>query len=411
MKKKCIHFLISSVRLPPSFVINHQIEERMGESAADAAFELKVPNDPSKAISIPVVQELAKLAQSSHTLPQRYIRDPATLNSPFSLSSFKNSDEDFVGMLPVIDISTILSQEDSDLKLKEVQKLSIACKEWGFFQVINHGIPSTWMERMKKVCKEFFDLPLEEKMKCRQRKDVQGYGQAFVVSDDQPLDWADMLYLQVLPPEMQVQELWPNDPHDFQEVLTGYATQVEKLAKTLMKLMEDTLGLQVETFSESYKTWESKMRINYYPPCPRPDQALGLSPHSDADYLTVLLQDNEVPGLQIKKNDRWLLVQPLQDALTVNVGDYIEVMSNGIYKSIEHRAITNKYKERMSIATFFAPGPGECIEPASQLLDPSNPSIYRRISADDYFKSYLSNRLEGKKGLSDYLTSKGCAAL
>jgi len=68
------------------------------------------------------------------------------------------------------------------------------------------------------------------------------------------------------------------------------------------------------------------MRMNYYPPCPQPENVIGLNPHSDASALTILLQANDTEGLQIRKNGQWISVKPLTDAFVINVGDILEVI-------------------------------------------------------------------------------------
>ncbi|PHU25998.1 hypothetical protein BC332_04330 [Capsicum chinense] len=78
------------------------------------------------------------------------------------------------------------------------------------------------------------------------------------------------------------------------------------------------------------------MRMNYYLPCPEPEKAIGFSPHSDAVALTVIHQLNETEGLQVRNNDIWVPIKPLPNALIVNIGDMMEIVSNGVYKSTEH---------------------------------------------------------------------------
>ncbi|KAL2906884.1 Protein SRG1, partial [Bienertia sinuspersici] len=94
---------------------------------------------------------------------------------------------------------------------------------------------------------------------------------------------------------------------------------------------------------------------SYYPPCPQPDKAIGLTPHSDAVALTILLQFDETKGLQIMKDKKWVPVKSLPDAFVVNIGDILEILSNGIYRSILHRAVVNETKARMSVAAFHNP--------------------------------------------------------
>lgn len=76
-----------------------------------------------------------------------------------------------------------------------------------------------------------------------------------------------------------------------------------------------------------FKEGMQAMRMNYYPPCPQPEQVIGLTPHSDAVGITILLQLNEVEGLQIKKDGIWIPIKPLPNAFIVNIGDILEVIS------------------------------------------------------------------------------------
>jgi len=75
------------------------------------------------------------------------------------------------------------------------------------------------------------------------------------------------------------------------------------------------------------------LRFNYYPPCPMPDHVLGLKPHTDGSSITFVLQDKEVEGLQVLKDNKWFKVPIVPDALVINVGDQIEVGNNNYYLS------------------------------------------------------------------------------
>lgn len=87
-----------------------------------------------------------------------------------------------------------------------------------------------------------------------------------------------------------------------------------------------TLGLKKEVFNEMFGEAVQAIRMNYYPPCSRPDLVLGLSPHSDGSALTVLQErKGSSVGLQILKDNNWVSVQPIPNALVINIGDTIEV--------------------------------------------------------------------------------------
>jgi isopenicillin N synthase-like dioxygenase len=74
-----------------------------------------------------------------------------------------------------------------------------------------------------------------------------------------------------------------------------------------------------------FKEGEQTIRMGYYPPCPQPEQVIGLDAHSDISALTILLQVNEMQGLQIKKDGSWVPINPLPDAFVINIGDMLEV--------------------------------------------------------------------------------------
>ncbi|KAK4853774.1 hypothetical protein QYF36_014366 [Acer negundo] len=144
------------------------------------------------------------------------------------------------------------------------------------------------------------------------------------------------------------------------------------------------------------------VRMNYYPPCSRPDLVMGLSPHSDGSALTILQQGKgSSVGLQILKDNAWVPVQPIPNALVINIGDTIEVLTNGKYKSVEHTAVTHKEKDRLSIVTFYAPSYEIEIGPMTELADDenNNPCKYRRHNHGEYSKHYVTNKLQGKKTL------------
>ncbi|PQP96222.1 protein SRG1-like [Prunus yedoensis var. nudiflora] len=132
--------------------------------------------------------------------------------------------------IPFIDMQKLLSQESTDSE-SELAKLHFACKEWGFFQLVNHGVSSSLMDKVKTEIQDFFNLAMEDKKKLWQTpRDVEGFGQAFVVSEDQKLDWADIFFMTTLPVEMRRPHLFPNVPSPFRETLEVYSLEVKNLA-------------------------------------------------------------------------------------------------------------------------------------------------------------------------------------
>ncbi|KAG9143451.1 hypothetical protein Leryth_016450 [Lithospermum erythrorhizon] len=350
-----------------------------------------VPISSVKVGKIDDVQELRKTKTSS--IPERFVRDSTERPALCPVITTNNN-------IPVIDISKLLKPNNDEFHY-EIMKLSAACEEWGFFQVINHGIDLAVVENIEKMAMEFFMLPLEEKQKYPMIPGtVQGYGQAFIFSEDQKLDWCNMFALALEPHHMRNLKLWPTKPSNFSETLEEYSRELRKFCKNLLKYIAKSLGLNANVFEDMFGVAVQAVRMNYYPVCPRPDLVLGLSPHSDGSALTVLQQrKGSSVGLQILKDNKWVSVQPIPDALVINIGDTIEVLSNGRYKSVEHRAVANKEKDRLSIVTFYAPSYEIELAPLPELIYEKNPPKYRRYNHGEYSKHYITNKLQGKKTL------------
>nr|XP_043611146.1 protein SRG1-like isoform X3 [Erigeron canadensis] len=280
-----------------------------------------------RSLIVPSVQELAK--QPITKIPPRYVRQ---------LDHHEDELTTTTSSVPVIDLHNLFADTSSDMYSNELNKLHVASKEWGFFQVINHEISESLLDDFKRKVLNFFNLPMNEKQKLWQDEDnLEGFGQLFVVSENQKLDWSDMFGITTLPHDLRKHQLFQKLPLNFRETLETYSTEMKKLALSILGQMAKALGMDTQEMTELFQDGYQAMRMNYYPPCPEPKMALGFSPHSDADALTILYQLNETEGLQILKDGKWLAIKPLPNAFVINVGDIME----------EHRASSNcKLKQR-----------------------------------------------------------------
>ncbi|CAK9148383.1 unnamed protein product [Ilex paraguariensis] len=338
--------------------------------------------------SLPVDNVQALASKNLGDIPPRYIRPEVEVSEDLVDESLQ---------IPVIDMGKLVSDQFG--YDDELAKLHQACKEWGFFQLINHGA-SEAIEKMKVVTEEFFELPLEEKMTCAQLpNNIEGYGQAFVVSEDQKLDWGDMLFLMPLPVSHRNMRFWPMTPTSFRSTLDEYSSELHKVSISLFSLMAKNLGIDSEKLTSLYEDGRQGVRMNYYPPCVQADKVMGITPHSDATGMTLLIQVNEVQGLQIKKNHKWIPVKPVPGAIIINIGDIMEIMSNGEYSSIEHRAVVNFGKARLSIAAFHSPNVSTNIGPLADLMRESG-AKYKTLSNDNYVRLIVSSKLDGKSLLN-----------
>uniref|UniRef100_A0A0D9V0P1 Fe2OG dioxygenase domain-containing protein n=1 Tax=Leersia perrieri TaxID=77586 RepID=A0A0D9V0P1_9ORYZ len=337
-----------------------------------------------ESLPVPSVQEMVAATGGTHVHP-RYLRQAGEAIAA-----------DGKAEIPVIDFQRLQLGHD-----EEMACLHSACQEWGFFQLINHSVPEDVVEGMKANVRGFFELPAEiKKQFAQERGKLDGYGQLFVVSEDQKLDWADILFLNTQPVENRNIRFWPHQPADFRSTLDKYSSAVKSIVDFLLATMGKNLALDPEVIADKCGTgWIQAVRMNYYPPCAQADKVIGFSPHSDSDLLTLVLQVNEVDGLQIRRNGVWFPVRPLEGAFIVNVGDILQIFTNGRYKSVEHRAVIDMKKERLSIAAFHSPSIHAIIGPLKEMLANEDEAVYKSIDHDEFMKLFFSSKLEGKSFL------------
>ncbi|XP_050382200.1 protein SRG1-like [Argentina anserina] len=312
-------------------------------------------------------------------------------------STLANTSHDFsFDDIPIIDFSLLSSGHEEELK-----KLDLACKEWGFFQLVNHGVAGEVLQGMKDGSAKFFELPLEEKNKISilaAKGTREGYGQAHVATEEQTLDWSDALLLKVYPFQIRKLENWPTTPKGYKEAIEAYASEVKRIGEEIIRSLSLTMGMEKDVLLGLHQDLRATLRVNYIPPCSMPDKVLGLSAHADAGTITVLMQQDDIIGLQIRKQGHWVSVQPIPNSFVVNVGDALEMWSNGKYESIEHRAVTNKSKARMSFATFILPHVDVEIEPFDHILESTGMiQKYKKVKYGDYLIQSLKRKMEGKE--------------
>ncbi|AES81965.2 putative flavanone 3-dioxygenase [Medicago truncatula] len=343
-----------------------------------------------------------------HKVPKKYMF-PASERPTKSMDDDSNVAKENL-QLPIIDFTDLIGPN----RLQALESLANACEQYGFFQLVNHNISDDITRSSIDVAGRFFDLPLEERAKymTTDMRAAVRYGTSFSQTKDSVFCWRDFLKL-ICNPLPDFVPHWPASPLDFQEVVASYAEKTKHLFLTIMEAILESLGIMEEEAKENDNNNNnnnimkeldngSQMLVtNFYPPCPEPDLTLGMHPHSDYGFLTLLLQD-EVEGLQIQYQDKWLTVQPIPNAFVVNIGDHLEIFSNGKYKSVLHRVLVNKAKSRVSVASLHSL-PFDCtVRPSPKLIDEENPKRYMDTDFAS-FLAYVSTRETKKK---DFLESR-----
>ncbi|KAE8709044.1 Gibberellin 3-beta-dioxygenase 1 [Hibiscus syriacus] len=271
-----------------------------------------------------------------------------------------------------------------------LQAIGHACKTWGVFQVINHGVPIGLFDMVEATSRTLFSLPVNQKLKAARSPDgVSGYGFARISSFFSKLMWSEGFTI-VGSPDEHFRQLWPHDYIHHCAVIKEYKLEMNKLAGRLMWLMLASLGITAKQDIKwagpkgEFNQASAALQLNYYPACPDPDRAMGLAAHTDSTLLTVLYQNN-TSGLQVlKEGVGWIRVPPVPDTLVINVGDLMHILSNGSFPSVLHRAMVNRTQHRLSIAYLFGPPSTVKISPHPKLVGPAQPPLYRPVTWNEY---------------------------
>ncbi|CAJ2641839.1 protein DOWNY MILDEW RESISTANCE 6 [Trifolium pratense] len=313
-------------------------------------------------------------------LPESYIRPESDRPCLSQVSQFEN--------VPIIDLG-------SQNRTQIVKQIGQACSSYGFFQVINHGVCLEALKNTAEVASEFFKLPVEEKLKLYSDDPTKTMrlSTSFNVNKEEVHNWRDYLRLHCYPLDDYVPE-WPSNPPSFKETVANYCKVVRELGLRIEEYISESLGLEKDYLRNALGEQGQHMAVNYYPPCPQPELTYGLPGHTDPNALTILLQDLDVAGLQVLKDGKWLAVNPHPDAFVINIGDQLQALSNGLYKSVWHRAIVNADKPRLSVASFLCPGTEALICPAKPLTENGTGAVYRGFTYAEYYSKFWSRDLD-----------------
>ncbi|XP_051125839.1 flavanone 3-dioxygenase 2-like [Andrographis paniculata] len=295
--------------------------------------------------------------------------------------------------IPLVDLAG-LTQPHS--RISAVEAISSACATWGFFRIVNHGIEVGMMSEMMKAVEEFFDLSVEEKMKYAS-DDVMSpvrFGTSLNTSKKHSRHWRDFLRHYGHPLHIS-----PQNPPNYRIVSKEYLERLWELAGGLAGAISEGLGLPAGYIEDTLiGDGLQIIAANYYPPCPEPDKALGLAAHSDHGAITILM-DNGVEGLEVKHDGAWIPVPHAPGTFVVNVGDCLEVLTNGKYRSVEHRATVNAERTRISVAVARGPNLSTWIRPAEALAECGAGCRYRPTLYSEYLRLQQSSTTRGKTAL------------
>ncbi|XP_075511581.1 1-aminocyclopropane-1-carboxylate oxidase homolog 1-like [Primulina tabacum] len=317
------------------------------------------------------------------------------IHPPHNLDKINTSDTD--SKFPVIDLDGF--DKDPVKRERVVEEIRVASETWGFFQVVNHGIPIGILEEMLDGVLRFNEQAPEIRKKyySRDYSKTMAYNCNFDLYSSPAANWRDSFYCAMAPRTPQPEEL----PAVCREILIEFSNHIMKLGCSLFILLSEALGLSSKHLIDMGSADALAHICHYYPACPEPELTIGTTQHSDNDFMTVLLQDN-VGGLQVRHQNQWVDVPPTPGALVVNHGDLLQLISNDKFKSVEHRVLASQTGPRISVASFFGRDSGtnaRVLAPVKELLSEHDPPKYRATTASEYTEFYRRKGLDGTSAL------------
>nr|AAD42693.1 gibberellin 20-oxidase [Citrullus lanatus] len=280
--------------------------------------------------------------------------------------------------VPHIDLHKFLNGNESDIE-EATRLVDEACRKHGFFVLVNHGVDMELIKGVHECMDEFFTLPFDVKQKS-QRKFGENYGYAnsFIGRFSNNLPWKETLSLPYVANHnsTSVQDfvskcVGPELSHQG-KVYQECGKALSDLSLKIVELLGLSLGVPKEKFKKFYEDNDSIIRLNYYPPCEKPELTLGTGPHCDPTSITILHQDH-VSGLQVYVDDEWHSIPPTKDSFVINIGDTFMALTNGVYKSCFHRAVVNCKEVRKSMAFFLCPAADKVVRAPDEVVEKNPP--------------------------------------
>jgi isopenicillin N synthase-like dioxygenase len=267
--------------------------------------------------------------------------------------------------LPIIDVAPLVA--DGAEKQQTAAKIDAACRQSGFFYVIGHGVEAGLQQQLQALAREFFARPTAEKMRIEMSRGGKAWRGYFRVGDEltsgRPDQKEGLYFGQELAADHPLVQtaaplhgpnLFPEAPAGLRATVLEYMGALTELGQRLMAGVALGLGLP-ESYFADHGTRDplTLFRIFNYPP-PASPELWGVGEHTDYGLLTILLQD-DVAGLEVKSKSSWVPAPPLPGSFVCNIGDMLDRMTRGVYRSTPHRVRNVSGRDRMSFPFFFDP--------------------------------------------------------
>jgi isopenicillin N synthase-like dioxygenase len=267
--------------------------------------------------------------------------------------------------IPIIDVRELVAGTEG--RREVAAQIGTACRESGFFYIVRHGVDDGLQERVQELSKQFFAQDLDSKLRIRMARGGRAWRGYFRVGDELTAgkpDQKEGLYFGLELPDdhplvragvpLHGPNLFPAEPAELHQTVLDYMEALTALCHRLMAGLALSLGLEESYFADRYTSEPLTLfRIFNYPP--PPELGLwGVGEHTDYGLLTVLLQD-DAGGLEVRSRSRWIAAPPIPGSLVCNIGDMLDRMTRGLYRSTPHRVRNAAPRSRLSFPFFFDP--------------------------------------------------------
>lgn len=306
--------------------------------------------------------------------------------------------------LPIIDMAPLFSKSDAEGRAKVARAIETACRDTGFFYVTGHGVAPDLLSKLDTLSRRFFALPQAEKMKIAMMHGGRAWRGYFPVGGELTSGKPDLkegIYFgsELSASDVRVRDgvplhganLFPAQVPELHAVVLDYLAANTHAAHALMEGVALSLGLEADYFRKHYTSDPTILfRIFHYPSSTPSSEQWGVGEHTDYGLLTLLAQD-DAGGLQVKSTRGWIEAPPLAGTLVCNIGDMLDRLTGGWFRSTPHRAKNISGRGRLSFPFFFDPGFEAEIVPLpdhAQHLDDDRESRWDKESVHDFQGTY-----------------------
>ena len=291
--------------------------------------------------------------------------------------------------IPLVDVSGLA---DPNLERRRAAALEIgrAAREVGFVYVVGHGISETLSAGLQAAASRFFEQPMERKMAAYigGSSNHSGYvPEGEEVFEAGKVDRKEAYDINLDAPEaageapMLGATLWP-ELDGFRPAVAAYYDAVAGFARRMFRGFALALDLPEDHFDPHLKRPPSQLRLIHYPFDPRASDAVGIGAHTDYEFFTVL--KGTAPGLEVKNDaGEWIDAPPVPGAYVVNIGDMLEVWTNGVFRATAHR-VRKVAEERYAFPFFATCDYDTLVGPAAQFVTPERPARFGRLVSGEH---------------------------